>query len=131
MEFRRLRGDAAAGYTPVDSAAAVEAFGPALLAVDETLILLHPPLHLAGVSTVMERARQQNDSLTDGYRHCSAPTSTSAICPEGSAAGWSAAAAAAHLRCISHCSLALSSPCMHTLHVHLAANQCKSCSYPA
>ena len=43
MEFRRLRGDAAAGYTPVDSAAAVEAFGPALLAVDETLILLHPP----------------------------------------------------------------------------------------
>ena len=29
------------------------------LAVDETVILLHPPLHLVGVSVVMERGRQQ------------------------------------------------------------------------
>ena len=37
------------------------------LAVDETVILLHPPLPVAGVSIVMERERQQNDSLVDGY----------------------------------------------------------------
>ena len=36
------------------------------LAVGETVILLHPPLHLAGVSIVMERERQQNDSLVNG-----------------------------------------------------------------
>ena len=35
----------------------------ALLAPDETVILLHPPLPLVGVSIVMERERQQNDSL--------------------------------------------------------------------
>ena len=35
-------------------------------AVDETVILLHHPLPLAGVSTVMERERQQNDSLVHG-----------------------------------------------------------------
>ena len=29
-------------------------------------ILLHPPLPLAGVSTAMERERQQNGSLADG-----------------------------------------------------------------
>ena len=33
------------------------------LAVGETVILLHPPLPLAGVSIGMERERQQNDSL--------------------------------------------------------------------
>ena len=38
------------------------------LAVDETVILLHPPLRLVGVSTVMEREHQQNDSLVNGYR---------------------------------------------------------------
>ena len=37
------------------------------LAVDETVILLHPPLPLAGVSIVMERGCQQNDSLVRGY----------------------------------------------------------------
>ena len=36
------------------------------LAVDETVILLHPHLPLAGVSIVMNRERQHNDSLTDG-----------------------------------------------------------------
>ena len=36
------------------------------LAVDETVIVLHPPLPLVGKSIVMERERQQNDSLADG-----------------------------------------------------------------
>ena len=36
------------------------------LAIDETVILLHPPLPLVGVSIVMERERQQNDSLVNG-----------------------------------------------------------------
>ena len=41
---------------------------PSCLAVDETVILLHPPVPLAGVSTVMDRERQQNDSLVvNGY----------------------------------------------------------------
>ena len=35
------------------------------LAPDETVILLHPPLPLVGVSIVMERERQQNDSHVD------------------------------------------------------------------
>ena len=39
------------------------------VAPDETVILLHPPLHLVGLSTVMERERQQNDSLANGYHH--------------------------------------------------------------
>ena len=34
-------------------------------AVDETVTLLHPPLPLVGVSIVMERERQQNDSLVN------------------------------------------------------------------
>ena len=38
-----------------------------LVAIDETVILLHPPLPLAGVSIVMERERQQIDSLVNGY----------------------------------------------------------------
>ena len=33
----------------------------------ETVILLHPPLPLAGVSIVMERERQQNDSLVNAW----------------------------------------------------------------
>ena len=36
------------------------------LAVDETVILLHPPLPLVDVSIAMERERQQNDSLVNG-----------------------------------------------------------------
>ena len=35
-------------------------------AVDETVILLHPPLPLACASTAMERERQHNDSLVRG-----------------------------------------------------------------
>ena len=36
------------------------------VAVDGTVILLHPPLPLVGVSIGMERGRQQNDSLAAG-----------------------------------------------------------------
>ena len=36
------------------------------VAPDETVILLHPPLPLAGLSIAMERARQPNDSLVNG-----------------------------------------------------------------
>ena len=36
------------------------------LAVDETVSLLPTPLPLVGVSIVMERERQQNDSLVNG-----------------------------------------------------------------
>ena len=36
------------------------------LAIDETVIPLHPPLPLAGVSIVMERGCQQNDCLVRG-----------------------------------------------------------------
>ena len=36
------------------------------LAVHETVILLHPPPPLVGVSIVMGRGVQQNDSLADG-----------------------------------------------------------------
>ena len=36
------------------------------IAVGETVILLHPPLPLVGVSIAMKRERQQNDSLADG-----------------------------------------------------------------
>ena len=36
------------------------------LAPDKTVILLHPLLPLAGVSTGMERGCQQNDSLVNG-----------------------------------------------------------------
>ena len=35
-------------------------------APDETVILLHPPLPLVGLSIAMERERQQNDSLANG-----------------------------------------------------------------
>ena len=37
------------------------------MAPDETVILLHLPLPLVGVSIVMEGERQQNDSLVNGY----------------------------------------------------------------
>ena len=36
------------------------------LAISETVILLHPPLPIVGVSIGMERERQQNDSLVNG-----------------------------------------------------------------
>ena len=39
----------------------------AKVAVDETVILLRPPLPLAGVSIGMERERQKNDSHVNGY----------------------------------------------------------------
>ena len=45
----------------------VAADWPACLAVVESsVILLHPLLPLVGVSIVMERERQQNDSLVNG-----------------------------------------------------------------
>ena len=40
--------------------------GGRTLAVDETVILLQPPLDLIGVSIVMERGHRQNDSLVNG-----------------------------------------------------------------
>ena len=36
------------------------------LAIDETVILLHSPLPLVGISIGMERGCQQNDSLVRG-----------------------------------------------------------------
>ena len=40
--------------------------GLASLAVGETVILLHPPLPLVGVSIWMQRECQQNDSFANG-----------------------------------------------------------------
>ena len=58
---------AACGRWPTDSETALlKKQQAADVAVDETVILLHPPLPLVGVSTVMERERQQNDSLVNG-----------------------------------------------------------------
>ena len=42
-------------------------FCAAVIAVGETVILLHPPLPLVGVSIAMERECQQNNSLANGY----------------------------------------------------------------
>ena len=39
---------------------------PEQLAVGETVILLHPPLPVVVFSIVMQRGRQQNDSLAGG-----------------------------------------------------------------
>ena len=39
---------------------------PVRVAVDEAVILLSPPLPLVGVSIVLERKRQQNESLVNG-----------------------------------------------------------------
>ena len=49
-----------------------------ILAVGETVILLHPPLPLVGVSIAIVRERQQNDSLamaiqSPGWRCTAAP----------------------------------------------------------
>ena len=46
--------------------AAPQDSGRLCLVVDETVILLHPPLPLVDVSIVMERERQQNESLVSG-----------------------------------------------------------------
>ena len=40
---------------------------PAYQAVGETVILLHPPLPLSGVSIRIKRGRHQDDGLADGY----------------------------------------------------------------
>ena len=40
--------------------------GEGRIAVGETVILLHPPLPLVGISIAMERERQQTDSLANG-----------------------------------------------------------------
>ena len=56
---RRRRGGRQRAPCAVDVAAC---------AVDEPVILLHPALPSVGVSIVMERERQQNDSLIRGYR---------------------------------------------------------------
>ena len=61
-----LSGRGLAALHVAAAAAGDHADAVALLAVDETVILLHPPLPLAGVSMVMERERQQNDSLVNG-----------------------------------------------------------------
>ena len=42
------------------------------LAIDETVILLQPRLPLVGVSTLMKREIQQNDSLVNGQPRTSA-----------------------------------------------------------
>ena len=47
---------------------------PRQLAVGETVILLHPPLRLVGVSIVMERRCQQNDTVS--------PTATTECCAD-------------------------------------------------
>ena len=60
--FERLCAEAEAAAAVGAAAAGSEEH----LAVDETAILLHPPLPLAGVSIVMKRERQQNDSLANG-----------------------------------------------------------------
>ena len=39
---------------------------PDRLAVGETVVVLHPPLPLVGVSIMMKRRCQQNDNLADG-----------------------------------------------------------------
>ena len=59
---RRQNGMDGAGGKSVNPAAG--RWGGA--AVDETVILLHPLLHLVGVSIETMREYQQNDSLADG-----------------------------------------------------------------
>ena len=58
-----------ATFVPAERRAAfagLHFFNPVPVAVGETVILLHPPLPLVGVSIAMERERQQNDSLANG-----------------------------------------------------------------
>ena len=59
-EARAAAKKLALGKEQVKTAALKAATAP-----DETVILLHPPLPLVGVSIVMERERQQNDSLVN------------------------------------------------------------------
>ena len=51
---------------PITQPATASAGIAAYIAVGETVILLHLPLPLVGVSIVMECERQQNDSLVNG-----------------------------------------------------------------
>ena len=51
---------------PVGAEAEAEGAKAAMTAVGETVILLHPPLPLVGISTGINRGCQQNDSLADG-----------------------------------------------------------------
>ena len=60
--IHRMRHGLIAG----DPAAANDWVAHTSLSVDETVILLPPPLPLAGVSTVMKTERHQNDSLVNG-----------------------------------------------------------------
>ena len=61
----RQNGSLAGGYTWRRCSPRSSRFN---LAVGETsVILLHPPLPLLGVSIGMGRGCQQNDSLADGY----------------------------------------------------------------
>ena len=67
---RPVRRDAVISIIVLPSAAAPQLqrekqFGSGI-AVGETVILLHSPLTLVSVSIVMERGRQQNDSLANG-----------------------------------------------------------------
>ena len=65
IEEKRKRKTSAAAVArsspPARSIAAACAVG------ESSVILLHPPLPLVGVSIVVERERQHNDSLADGY----------------------------------------------------------------
>ena len=63
--FNDGEGDISTGR-PEDSNLGWGMAETALLAVGETVILLHPPLPLVGVSIGMERGCQQNDSPADG-----------------------------------------------------------------
>ena len=64
---RNRRGGSSAGCTSTTAERALgSSHPPARLAVDETVVLLHPPLHLSGVSIATERERQQNESLANG-----------------------------------------------------------------
>ena len=71
-----LHGD---GDLPVTGRHRAPPRRPAGLAVGETVILLHPPLPLVGVSIWTERGRQQRDSLADGLGEPSA-SRVSKIC---------------------------------------------------
>ena len=55
------------GVAWADELGRLFALGGRSLAVGETVILLHPPLPVVGVSIAMGMDCQQNDSLADGY----------------------------------------------------------------
>ena len=70
LKFASLRLKRAAAVAALQARAAPRwtacCTNTARLAIDETVILLHPPLPLVGVSIAMEREHQQNDSLANG-----------------------------------------------------------------